>query len=45
MKTTIHQAIIAALYAAIIFGLMWLAYSGGPSDAEMRERCSTPLAL
>jgi len=41
-----RQSITAIVYAAaIIAAACWLAYSGGPSDAEMRERASSPIAL
>jgi hypothetical protein len=38
-----HQIIMAVIYTAALFALTWFAYSGGPSDAEMRQRASTPI--
>jgi hypothetical protein len=44
MIAIIHKAFIAGLYCAVIVGVIFWAYSGGPSDAEMRIRASWPLA-
>jgi hypothetical protein len=41
---TIHQNIIILIYSAILCVIVWLAYKGGPSDAEMRLRASDPIA-
>jgi hypothetical protein len=40
-----HQCLAAVIYTtAIIAAIVWLTYSGGPSDAEMRLRCSQPIS-
>ena len=44
MIAIIHKAFIAGLYLSVIVGGIVWAYSGGPSDAEIRIRASWPLA-
>lgn len=41
----LHQCIMAVIYTAAIIAAMYLTYRGGPSDAEMRLRCSQPVSL